>query len=248
LLVLAVLLLGAAALATGFIYGFLSPSNPVPAEVLVVEYWLPDYALQGAVAEFKRGHYKYVMTSGTEFPRGWGSSSLYKTGADLAAATLAAMGLETNCIVVLSPSQAVRDRTYSRAVAIAEWLEATNPMARAVNLYSLGPHARRSRLLYQKALGKKVKVGVFAHPPDSYDPNRWWSASNGFRDVTGEALAYFYARTLFHPWRWNRRTRRASVGPASSRLLAFTQLCGRPRNGYSERLSGRARSPVGFAG
>jgi hypothetical protein len=34
----------------------------------------------------------------------------------------------------------------------------------AVNVYSMAAHARRTPLLFQKALGHKAKVGVFSHP------------------------------------------------------------------------------------
>ena len=170
--------------------------------------------MEGAAAEFKRGGYQYLILCGREQPAAWRSSSRFKTGVDLAAAVLIELGLETNRVVALEPLDSARDRTYAKALATGAWLQATNPRLRAVNLYSLGPHARRSRMLYQKALGKKVTVGVFAHPPDSYDPRRWWSTSNGCRDVLGEVIAYVYARVLFHP---------SSAHPAPNPNLAPNQ-------------------------
>ncbi len=220
-LVMAGSLLGAAALATGCLYDFLSVTAPVRADVLIVESWLSDKALRDAAAEFERGGYKYLMTCGPrELAEVWRSSSIYKTGPELAAAALTSMGLRKDLIVPLSPSSVLRDRTYSAALAAAAWLVSTNVGVRAVNVYSSGPHARRSRLLYQRALGNEVRVGVFAHLPSSYDPNGWWTTSNGFQDVIDEAVAYLYVRTLFRPPRPDQRTHRASVEPASSRLLA----------------------------
>jgi hypothetical protein len=201
-LVLALLLLSSAALATRFLNSFLSVIAPVPADVLVVESWLPDYALQAAMGEFKRGGYRRMITSGYGLPE-YMRASAYRTGAELSAATLAAMGLETNLVVAVSPPKVERDRTYSSALAVRAWLESANVGVRAVNLYSLGPHSRRSWLLYQKALGSRVKVGVIASPDNSYDPKQWWATSNGFRDVLGEGIAYLYARILFHPPRQN---------------------------------------------
>jgi hypothetical protein len=63
----------------------------------------------------------------------------------------------------------------------------------------MGPHSRRSRLLYQKAFGSRVKVGVFSRPDEEYDSKRWWASSVGFEQVIGEGIAYLYARVLFHP-------------------------------------------------
>ena len=39
-------------------------------------------------------------------------------------------------------------------------------------------------------------VGVIAHPPVDYDPQTWWTSSQGFRKVVIEALAYIYAKFL----------------------------------------------------
>jgi hypothetical protein len=72
---------------------------------------------------------------------------------------------------------------------------------RATNcqVISLGPHTRRTRLLFEKALGKEVSVGVMAVEDQDYDPRHWWRSSEGFRVVSGELLAYGYARFWFHP-------------------------------------------------
>ena len=197
--VIAVVLLSCACLGVGSLNDFLSPNRPVRAEVLVVESWIPDYALQGALDEFRRGNYKLLIAPGAGLPGGWRGQSRYKTGADLAAATLVALGLDTNLIAVMPFSNTMRDRTYAAAQGVKTWLESNNAAARAVNLYSVGPHSRRSRLLYQKALGSGVKVGVIAHPDAWYDPKRWWANIEGFREVVGEAMAYLYARLLFPP-------------------------------------------------
>lgn len=197
-LVLAGALLGLAAAVLHFLDPFLSVSRPVAAEALIVEGWLPDYALRDAVAEFRRGHYKYIIASGRTLPAHW-LGSRFKSAADAAAAVLSAYGLETNQVVAVAPLEDRQDRTYASALAVRAWLEQSHPSLRAVNVYSLGPHARRTWLLYQKALGDKVRVGIIAHPDDDFDPKRWWKSSDGFSEVVGEGIAYLYARLLFHP-------------------------------------------------
>jgi hypothetical protein len=67
------------------------------------------------------------------------------------------------------------------------------------NLISVGPHARRSRLLFEKAFGREVRVGIIALESQDYDPQHWWRSSMGVRVVTDELIAYSYARLLFHP-------------------------------------------------
>jgi hypothetical protein len=193
---LSVLFLGAAVLWIGSIHGFLSSNNPVPADALVVECWLPDYALREAISEFRRGGYRWMITSGYGLPE-YMRASAHRTGSEVAAATLAAMGLETNCIVAVSAPKVARDRTFTAALAVRAWLGSTNTGVHALNVYSLGPHSRRSWLLYRKALGNRVRVGVISCPIDDYDAKRWWATSNGFREVLAETIAYLYARILF---------------------------------------------------
>ena len=62
-----------------------------------------------------------------------------------------------------------------------------------------GPHARRSRLLFQRALGPQTAVGIIAIQPRDYQPTRWWRYSSGVRNVTSEFIAYFYAKIIFRP-------------------------------------------------
>ncbi len=191
---------------------FLSPTEQVSSEVLLVEGWLPDYAMRGAVREFRRGKYKRVVTCGFTFDATW-LKDRFKTSAEFAAANLTAMGLPANVVFAAPAAPTARDRTYASALAVRRWLEASAPhnirltsaktssgkVQVGVTVYSLGAHARRTRLLFQKALGTNYQVGVIAHPNETYDPHRWWASSNGFVDVSGEALAYLYAKFLFYP-------------------------------------------------
>ena len=95
--------------------------------------------------------------------------------------------------------KAVRDRTYSTALALKKSLLADGVSIAKVNLVSGATHTRRSRLLYEKAFGPGTRVGVIAVPEREFDPTRWWTTSPGVRHVTGEYIAYLYARLLFKP-------------------------------------------------
>jgi uncharacterized SAM-binding protein YcdF (DUF218 family) len=175
---------------------FLAVNSPISSQVLIVEGWLPDYAFLAAQHEFKRGEYRYVITTGGPLAEA-GALTHFRTGAEFAAAKLQELGVPGDCIVVASSNNSVRDRTYGSALAVKKWLQSSNPSIRAVNVFSLAAHARRTRLLFQKALGEEVKVGVFASPDVYYDPSRWWASSEGVRVVLSEAIAYVYARCVF---------------------------------------------------
>ena len=98
-------------------------NRPVAAEVLVVESWLPDYAFRGAVEEFQRGKYKYVITTGFTLAEPW-LESKYKSAAEFAAANLAAMGVQTNAIIALP---APHETSLAQLPAMHLPLEQTRP-------------------------------------------------------------------------------------------------------------------------
>jgi len=91
-----------------------------------------------------------------------------------------------------------QDRTYTAMIALREHFQQHRMMPNKVNLITRGPHARRSRLLLQHALGKEIQVGVTAVPNRDYDAVHWWRSSPGVRDVIAEALAYGFV-FLFRP-------------------------------------------------
>jgi uncharacterized SAM-binding protein YcdF (DUF218 family) len=84
-------------------------------------------------------------------------------------------------------------------VALAKRFQGETNAPTVFNLVSVGPHCRRSRLLFEKALGEAIQVGVVPAPPDDYEPEHWWRTSQGFRTVSGEIIAYAYARLFFNP-------------------------------------------------
>jgi hypothetical protein len=92
---------------------------------------------------------------------------------------------------------AQKDRTYHSALAAKRWISEHAPEVMAINVATAGAHARRSRLLYVKAFGPRMKVGVVALRDRTYDPAHWWRSSEGIREVPFETMAYLYARFVF---------------------------------------------------
>ena len=175
------------------LYPFLAITNRVKADVLVVEGWLPDCALEEAIAEFNTGAYQTIIATGGPIPQG--SYLLnYKTYAELAAATLLALGFDSNQLVIVPAPAAIKDRTLTAAIALKQTLFTAHPTVRSLNLLTLSVHARRSQYVYQKVLGSEVDVGVISVTDPSYDANRWWNSSSGFKWVMIEAISYLYIR------------------------------------------------------
>ena len=92
-----------------------------------------------------------------------------------------------------------RDRTYASAVALREWFREHDMTVKSLNIVTEDTHARRTRLLFEKALGRSVAVGIIAVPNPDYNAKRWWRYSEGVKDVVSEGFAYLYARLFFFP-------------------------------------------------
>lgn len=177
---------------------FLASSEAAPGGVLVVEGWVPDYVFAEAAAEFRRQRYERLFVTGGPVERG-ALLQDYPDFASLGAATLLRMGMPPAAVEAVPASAVIRDRTYASAMALRSRLLARGSLPGAVHVVSHGAHARRTRLLFQAALGDAVRVGITAVPDRDFDPDHWWASSEGVRIVIGETIAYAYARFLFRP-------------------------------------------------
>ena len=174
---------------------FLAYSAPIEAEILIVEGWIADDGLKGALKEFKGKPYKLLITAGSDFGRGEYLSE-YKNFAQLSKATLIILGLDPQKIQPVRTPQPKRDRTLASAIEVEKWLKNNDLHPKGVNVYTMDVHSRRTWLLYRRVLEPEIEVGVISHPPLTYDPQAWWTSSEGFRKVLGESLAYVYAKFL----------------------------------------------------
>ena len=175
------------------IHSFLAPVAPIKAEALVIEGWIGDEGIKGAIAEFQQQDYQILITVGTPLPRG-AYLSEYQNFAQLSAATAIKLGFNPDKIVIISIPPAKRDRTLASAIEVKKWFAENYRQVKAINLYSKNVHSRRSWLLYKRVLNPDIRVGILSQPPIDYEANSWWTSSEGFRQVTGEAIAYIYAK------------------------------------------------------
>lgn len=173
------------------IHSFLAVNSPIKADVLVVEGWLPDYAIKQALAEFESGSYHKIITTGGPLPKGYYLAE-YKNFAELTAATLKVLGLEKDKLVAVPTPEVLKNRTYASAITLRQLL--SNSDVKSINLFTFDVHARRSWLLFKQLLAPKIKAGVIAVESLDYDPNNWWSYSAGVRVIISETVAYIYAR------------------------------------------------------
>ncbi len=190
------LLLGVAVAATALfartIHPFLAPVDPIDSPTLVVEGWIPDYALESALEHHRAHAGQRIITTGGPLPRG-SHLAEYTNHAAVAGATLLKLGIPTNQLLVVPSPRLDRNRTFASAIALRQFCDTNHLRLDSINLVSLGAHARRSRICFQAALADHVRVGIIAIENRDYDPVAWWKSSEGVKSVLSELLGLAYA-------------------------------------------------------
>lgn len=179
-------------------YPFLAPSNPRSNGIIVIEGWIHDEALTEVVHQFKKGNYSLIACAGIPIETG-SYLQEFNTYSEMTAARLRELGIAKKNILICNAEDITKDRTYQSAVALRKTLEREAITEKTLHLITTGPHGRRSRLLFQKALSNEYDIGITCLPDASYSPKKWFTCSEGVRSVIGESIAYLYAKLFFHP-------------------------------------------------
>jgi hypothetical protein len=183
-------------LAIGQIHAFLAPSAPIGHGLLLVEGWLRKTELLSAIEVFQRGDYELLVATGGPASE-W--DERYPTYADRAGDFLLRHGIRRDQLVVVSAPASAQERTYRSAITVRDWIEQTGRVNTAIDVYSRGPHSRRTWNLYRTAFGHEAPIGVIAAAPTEYDASTWWRTSAGARTVIYEALAWAWTECCFNP-------------------------------------------------
>lgn len=176
---------------------FLAVTQPVPAaKMLVVESWMADNSMEeiARMINADNSPYQSLWLTGPVLDRGFHLPGNFKTYSEMSAATLKALGVPAAKIHVVPAAKSQRHRTYTAAQKLKEELDRKNIRPGSIDLATLDVHARRSRLVMEKVLGEKTRVGVIALPPDNYDPESWASSSAGMKITLTELIAYLYEK------------------------------------------------------
>lgn len=180
-------------------YPFLAQQDPAPSSrLLVVEGWLTEAELDQAILAFQRGGYERLVTTGGPIER-YSALIGFDNFADLAASYIVSQGIAGGRVTAVPAPASAQDRTFLSAVKVREWARRNSLKLDSFDVFSGGPHARRSRRLFQLALGPSVGVGVLTATPAEYDTKRWWKSSAGATSVLSEAIAWVWISCCFAP-------------------------------------------------
>ena len=181
--------------------GWLSVTAPLgtaeggPARVLVVEGWLGAHELADAAAFARSRGYSRVLTSGGPIDE---PLSPFANFADRAAMSLRPLLPGIPVHAVPSP-HTQQNRTYASAVWLRDWAQRQQLPLEAIDVYSEGPHARRTRMLFAMAFGEGTRVGIVAGAPHDVDMQRWWTTSDAAKSVMSESISLAWTVCCFWP-------------------------------------------------
>jgi hypothetical protein len=120
-----------------------------------------------------------------------------KSFAEKAASQFIAWGIDSSKVISLPTPFVKWYRTFTSAVVVAEWLKNNHIPVKGVNICSEGNHARRTWLLYRRALQDSVCTGIISIPEPEYYKRNKMNLKFGVLNVWREFIAYLFMRYMF---------------------------------------------------
>ena len=86
----------------------------------------------------------------------------FNSYAEFARNSLLSMGIDSSLIISTSGDRVKINRTLTSALAFRDWLKTTDIDIKGINIISLGTHARRTWMTYNKILNEKYEIGIIS--------------------------------------------------------------------------------------
>jgi hypothetical protein len=95
-------------------------------------------------------------------------SNNYNSNAQYVRNSLIAMGLDSTKIIATSGERVRINRTLTSALAMRDWLQTTKINIKGINIFTIGTHARRTWMTYNKILNEKYHIGIISVPEHNH--------------------------------------------------------------------------------
>lgn len=115
----------------------------------------------------------------------------YTSYAQLAFNNLLSMGIDSSLIIKIPGKKVYINRTLSSALAFNDWLKISDIQVEGINIITLGNHAKRSYMTYNKILGKKYEIGIISLPDFRANYSRKYNILNALRETVGIVYYWF---------------------------------------------------------
>jgi hypothetical protein len=169
---------------------YLTVTCRTEADILVVEGWIGRQGIAAAADEFQHGGYRLIICTGGFTSGRWEDKQA--SYAEMAASEMVRLGVPQSSILVATAAITENHRTFESAVAVRRTLQASGVEPKGFNVFTFGPHARRSALVFAKVNSNVSKVGVIGWVPSEFKREAWWHSSERSRELLEETVGYVY--------------------------------------------------------
>jgi hypothetical protein len=115
------------------------------------------------------------------------------TTAQLARSRLIRLGIDSTRIIAVPARKARINRTLTSALAFRDWISeySEGSSIKGINIVTLGPHAKRTWMTYNKILNEKYSIGIISLPDTDKLISGQKKTLNTLREVLGIIYYWF---------------------------------------------------------
>jgi len=172
-----------------FVISFLSVTQRVDADVLVIEAWVQVDMMESVAEEFARNHYSLLLISGLQHNPDEEASAV-KGSLRRTLLRLEELGVPRDRLIPCPAPFAEWRRTAKSAQAVRGKVHELGLKPRGINVITEGTHARESWVAYRHIFGKETPVGIVAVPKPRPPGFRWWTSTGGWFWITKDFLGW----------------------------------------------------------
>ena len=114
----------------------------------------------------------------------------FNSNAESARNRLISMGIDSSRIFATSGKKVIVNRTLTSALSFRDWLKGTKINIQGINIISLGAHARRTWMIYNKILNEKYPIGIISLPDYNYNRSKVYRLLKTIREILG--IIYYW--------------------------------------------------------
>jgi hypothetical protein len=111
--------------------------------------------------------------------------------AQLAKKRLLTTDIDSSLVIAIPGKRVNVNRTLISALAVRDWLETSDIDIKGINIVSLGNHAERTFMTYNKILDKKYDIGIISIPDHRASYSRRYKVLRTLREAVGIIYYWF---------------------------------------------------------
>lgn len=114
----------------------------------------------------------------------------YISYAQLAENSFLALGIDSSLIVEIPGKKVSLNRTLTSALAVRDWLKTSDIKIKGINVVTLGTHAKRTWMTYNKIMHKKYDIGIISLPDYKSRRSEKYKVFKTLRETVG--IIYYW--------------------------------------------------------